>query len=138
MSEKLIENENIKEDKLKGLKDKILDISKEASVLSHDNTNINTIINEIASQQINNLTSNTISDRIVEVKEITKRRFPQPFDGTNSESYKKLKVLFDRKLNSKDDDEEDLFMTDKLTEADFKCPFSGTKFVEPMKKYVFL
>ena len=133
LSEKVIENENVKEETLKELKDKILDISKETAVLAYDNTNITTIISEITNRQINNLTSNTISDRIAEVKEIAKKRFPNNFDGANSDSYKKLKMSFDRKLNASNDDE-DLYMADKLTEADFKCPFSAMPFVEPMKK----
>ena len=139
LTERLLENENMTEDSLNEMKNQVLKLSKEISVLSSDNSNINAIITEISNRQLHNFTTTTISDRLTEVKALAKRKFPKQIDGTNSENYKKLKTLFEQKLNSNNNnDEEDLFMTDKLTDADFKCPYSATNFIEPMKKFVAL
>lgn len=136
LTEKIIENmANVDDKLLESWRDQILNSSKDSANLTNENKDINTLIHEIESKQIKNFATNTIADRINEVKEISKKRLSK-FDGSTTDNYKKIKKAFDRKLSKGDDDDEDLVVNNKLTEADFKCPFSGTKYVEPMKRFV--
>lgn len=135
LTEKIIENiANVDDKSLDTWRVQILNASKESANLLNENKDISNLIREIESNQIKNFTSNSIPERINEIKQISKKRLSS-FDGTKGESYKRIKKAFDRKLATADDEDEDLVVNDKLTEADFKCPFSGLKYDQPMKRY---
>lgn len=56
--------------------------------------------------------------------------------ANDSQSYKKICGILSPEDES---DDVDIRVVNRVeTEADFKCPYSGMKFVEPMKKYALL
>lgn len=135
LTEKIIEHaatQDTDPKTMESLTEKILNLSKETAVACQESKEANKLINEIETKQIKNFASNHVLERIKEVKLLHQKRSAN-YDGSTAESYKKLKKMLS---DSNNDDDEDLVVSEKLREADFKCSYSGSQFVEPMKKYV--
>ena len=111
---------------------KILDLAKEASLLQHYQDQTSLLMSEIDRKAVQGFQYETDADpttRIKAINELFTQRVNQ-YDPLSGDAYKKVHL----KLNPDDMGGEDVIVDGRNTEHDYKCPYTGTDFVEPMKK----
>jgi hypothetical protein len=126
----LLYQDEFKSSRLDEWKERILELSKKTSELQNKDEQLEIIMKDFSFKSNNNdnLENISLEKLTEEVKETLRKRIMN-FDPTNSGFYKRIKSK-----TSPDDNDDDLIITGKSKEIDFKCPFTGTIFVEPMKK----
>ena len=109
-------------------KAKLLDLTKEAAVILHQQSENKKILSELQNKQLIITQSDNMNERLTEVTEIFKKRV-QNYNPETSTTFKKIKA----KISGGDDDD-DIIVNDAYTENDFKCPITGKLMTEPMQQ----
>jgi len=112
-------------------KKKVVELAGQATSISFHEEQCKKIVSELETHAIKDFKSDKLEDRIEEVRAILKKR-SQGFDPNTSDSFKKIKNMLIP--SNRDDDDIEVFEDGTNREANFKCPITGSAYVEPMKK----
>jgi hypothetical protein len=109
----------------------VISIANEIDDVESFENEMNGAINEYTSSEVNLNSSSKISEQTNDIMEIIKKRqISKVNDNEHGQFATEIKKYF---ITS---DNEDLIVNTTYTDADFKCPYTQTKMIEPMKKYV--
>ena len=133
LASKIAEKESflkrIAEDVHSRLKERIINLMKENASLKHALDEKKKIANEIDQGIFDeSLNCDNISLKQTEFKVIFRKRLNN-FDVDKAEEVKKV-----RQILLPSDDDEELQISEQIRESDFKCPVTGMRMVDPMKR----